>query len=230
MSPGAVVTLILVIGVALVVAATIADRRSAARIAGTQPRPLVPRPDAGDEPREPPNYVTADQLLDQAPPAAAFSPEQERALAAQLADASTTRVDCRLASANLATHTGLRAILDQPALLICADTVGPFRELMALLAAAAADRIPLVIAAPAMDAETLQTLVANKLAGKLELAVIFGDATALSALSEATGSVQFSQAERQAGSPALRSLRRPDRIVASQDATWLLAERSSTTG
>ena len=68
-----------------------------------QPQPGPPS-DAVDTPTvlAPPTYITSDQLLDQAPPALRFSPDEERVLAAQLAQTSTIKVDCRLAAPTLA--------------------------------------------------------------------------------------------------------------------------------
>ena len=223
MSPGAIVTLILVLGVALVIAATIADRRSAAKLSARQSQPGS-LPDAVDLPAvlAPPAYITSDQLLDQAPPAVRFSPDEERELAAQLTQTPTIKVDCRLAAPTLATHTGTRAILDQPAVLVCPDTISQFRELTALLANASADRVPLLIAAAAIDADTLQTVIANKLGGTVAVAVVLGEEDALTALAAAAGSPLSPRADRQSGAAGLRSLGRPSRIVADPDATWAI--------
>lgn len=222
MGPGVVVVLILVIGTALVLAAMFADRRSAVGASGSAqspPRPTTPSP---TDDTEPPTYLTSSHLLAQAPPAARLSPDQERELAAQLADASTTRVDCHLAAQALATHTGFRAILDQPVVLVCSDPVGGFRELMALLAGAAADRLPIVVAAPAIDADTLQTLVANKLAGKVDVAVVLGAEAELARLADVCGSPLTGLSERQAGAVSVRTLGRPGRVVAHERSTWVM--------
>lgn len=216
-------TLILVIGIALLTAAVIADRRNALRTA-RQTRPPLILPDASDAPLDTPTYITSAQLLAQAPPAVRFSPDQERELGAQLADKSTAKIACRLASQALATHTGIRAILDQPAVLVCSDMISEFRELMSLLAAASADKMSLVVAASCIDAEVLQTLAANRLAGTVDVAVVLGDDMALAELAEASGSPVASLQERQAGAVRLRNLGRPSRIVASEDATWVVRE------
>jgi hypothetical protein len=139
-----------------------------------------------------------------------------------LAQTSTIKVDCRLAAPTLATHTGTRAILDQPAVLVCPDTIGQFRELTTLLANASADRVPLLIAAAAIDADTLQTVIANKLGGTVAVAVVLGDEDALAALAAAAGSPLSPRADRQSGAAGLRSLGRPSRIVADPDATWAI--------
>lgn len=224
MTPAAIVALIVVIGLALVVAATLADRRNALRAAAEpQGRPVDPPgvTQALTE-TEPPAYLTTDQLLDQAPPAARYSADDERVLTAQLTAPSTTRVACRLAAPTLATHTGSRAILDQPAVLVCADTINQFRELTALLAAASADRVPVLIGAPAIDADTLQTLIANKLGGTVAVAVVLGDQDALITLATASNSPILTLGDRQSGAAGLRALGRPPRVVADPDATWII--------
>lgn len=216
-------TLILVIGVALVAAAMIADRRSAIAASGQTPsRPRVLPSEANEPPLEPPGYITSALLLDQAPRPARLNPDQERELAAQLQANSTRQVACRLAAETLATHTGTRAVLDQPAVLVCSDPIAQFRELMLLLAGAAADRVPIVIAAPAIDADALQTLIANRLAGTLNVAVVVGDNPALADLAEASGSPLTRIRQRQSGEVSVRALGRPARVVATQDSTWVI--------
>lgn len=213
-----IVVLILVVGIALVVAASLADRRSELRASGAEPgRPAVA---PGGEDREEPAYRTAQQLLDNAPPAARFTPEQERELADQLA--SAVRVECRLATELLATHTGGRAIVDQPRVLVCSDQISEIRELLRLLSDASADRSPLVIAAAAIDADTLQTLVANKLAGTVEVAVLLGDESALAELAKAADTSLVSVDDRRSGALRLTELGRPARVVADANAAWVV--------
>lgn len=215
MSPALVVTLILVVGIGLVVLATLADRRSALRAAG---RPAVARDPEGAAPA----YLTADDLIARAPQAAALTPGDERDLAKQLAQASTVQVACALATETLATHTGVRAILDAPRVLVCADQVAQLRELLALLAAASAERTPLLIAAPAIDAETLETLVANKLAGTLALAVVLGPIDALDALATASNAPMVGFIDRQAGAVSLGDLGQAQRVIADTKSTWII--------
>lgn len=223
MSPGAIVTLILVLGVAMVIAATIADRRNAPGLSARRSQ-SDSLPGRLDTPAvtEPPAYITSSQLLDQAPPAARFTPDEERELAAQLAQPATTKIVCWLAAPTLATHTGTRAILDQPAVLVCPDSIGQFRELAALLASASADRVPLLIAAPAVEADTLQTVIANKLGGTVAVAVVLGDEDALTTLAAAAETPLSPRADRQSGAAGLRSLGRASRIVADLQATWVI--------
>ena len=228
MSPAVIVTIILVVGIALVIAATLADRRSAARLTkadATEISSAGADPAASERPVsiEPPAYITSEQLLRGAPPAARFSPDQERELAAQLTAPSTVRIDCRLAAPTLATHTGERAILDQPRVLVCADGIGQFREVLSLLGSASVDMQAPVIAAPTIDADALQTIIANKLAGKLQVCVVLGGADALAELAAAVGSRPAPLADRQAGAIALTDLGRPARLVASPSACWVIS-------
>ena len=238
MSPAVIVTLIVVIGIGLVIMAALADRRSARRLesgsdAGPEDGPSRPirlgRDRDRADPEEPPGYVTADELLDAAPAAARFGPDQERRLAAQLTESSTIRTDCVLAAPTLATHTGTRSILEQPRVLVCADGIGSLREVLALLSTASADMQPLVIAAPTIDAEVLETIIANKLAGKLEVAVVLGELAALKSLAEASGSEPVTLADRQAGAVVFNQLGRPARIVADPSSCWVIREPQSST-
>lgn len=219
MSPALIVTLILVVGVGLVVLATLADRRTEARASGREAgRPIVTDRDG----HEAPEYRTAQQLLDDAPPAARFSPEQERELSGQLALASTVRVGCELATELMATHTGGRLIVDRPRVLVCPDQIGQIRELLRLLADASADRSALVIAAAAIDADTLQTLVANKLAGTLQVAVVIGDEPALAELAATCDTPLVGLDDRRAGAVRLTDLGHPARLVADANSTWVI--------
>lgn len=226
MSPAVVVTLILVIGLALVVAAALADRRSALRAApgrpsaGQYPMPALHTIDPAEEP----SYITSTELLRQAPPARALAPQQERELTTQLAAASTITVTCGLAAPSLATHTGERAILDRPAVLVCPDTISQLRELTALLAQASQRHQALLVAAPALDAETLRTLIANKLAGTLQIAVVLGDVASLTTLAAAAGSPLSPLGDRQSGAVRLEALGRPRQIVASRTTTSIIDE------
>ena len=217
MSPGLVVTLILVVGIALVVVATIVDRRNERGVAGQPSRPTLPSTEG-----EAPSYLTPADLLAGAQPAEVFTPEEEQRLATQIE--STTKLDLVLAAPTLATHTGSRAILERPLVLVCADQADQFRELLHTLGAAAQDRRALLIAAPAMDADTLQTVIANKLGGKVEVAVVLGPEDALGALAAATGTTPTPLADRQAGLPRTAELGHASRIVADERGSWVIAE------
>lgn len=219
MSPGLIVTLILVVGAALVVAATIADRRSERRLNPGADKPAGNK--AASVPDQPPAYVTSQQLLDNAPQAAEFSPDDERVLASQLDAETTVKVETRLAAPTLATHTGTRAILDHPRVLLSSDTIGQLREVMAPLASASADKVPVLIAAPSIDADVLSTLVANKLAGTVDVAVVLGEPDAIAALACTLGAEPSTLADRQAGI-RFSELPRPSRVVADERATWLI--------
>lgn len=229
MSPAVIVTLILIIGIGLVMAAAMADRRSAARAegadlatmdeAGRRTRPAADR----QAPLGPPAYVTTDQLLRNAPAAGRFTPDQERDLASRLAAPSTVRVECQLATSTLATHTGERAILDQPRVLVCADGITRLREILPLLGTASADMRPLLIAAPTIDADVLETIIANKLGGKLQICVVLGQVEALEQLATATGSTPVVFADRQTGAVVFTELGQPATIVADRSACWVIS-------
>ena len=104
-----------------------------------------------------------------------------------------------------------------------ADGIGQFREVLPLLGSASADMQALVIAAPTIDADALQTIIANKLAGKLQVCVVLGGADALAELAAAVGSRPAPLADRQAGAIALTDLGRAARLVASPSACWVIS-------
>lgn len=224
MQPWLVVVLILVVGLGLVTAATLADRRSAR---GRLTNATSPGPEpANDLP--PPEYVTPDELLASAPAATKLTPEQERELADQLSSSGTTKLDLGLAADTLATHTGRRAVLDRPMVLVCPDRIDDIREIMRLLGAAVQDRRPLVIAAHAITAQTLETVIVNRLDGRLEVAVLLGEPGPLAQLARATATQQLGFADRQAGLPPISELGHCDRIVADCDQCWVISSRALT--
>lgn len=220
MNPGLIVALILVVGTALVVVATIVDRRNERAVAATPRRPWLSKPQTSQD-ADPPAYLSPADLLAGAQPAVPFSAAEQKQLEADLAAAP--KLDLVLAAPTLATHTGNRAILERPLVLVCADQVDQIRELLPVLGTAAQDRRALLIAAPAMDADTLQTVIANKLGGKVEVAVVFGTLDALTALATATATDLVPLADRQAGLPTLTGLGRASRIVANEKACWVIS-------
>lgn len=227
MSPILVVVLIIVVGSLLVLLAGLADRRSAQRITHAEQSCVQARTHVRIEPAEPsqvPDYITADQLLKDSPPSVQLSAEEEGQLADQLKSSRATKIDCRLASTTLATHTKDRAILDDPRVLVCEGHIATLRELLPLMGAASAADQGLVIACRTIEAEVLETIIANKLSAMLQICVLSGDDSALDALAEAARSPVASTEDRRSGSVRLDYLGQPARIVASPSESWSISQ------
>ena len=216
MHTGLVVTLILVIGGGLLVAAALADRRNR-RV--DRPR----RPGLAAAPGNEPDYYTTDQLLAGAPQPQSLDKANRQRLDDRLAAAA--RLDLVLAAPTLATHDRGRAILDRPLILVCADQVNQLREVLPSMGMAAQDRRALLIAAPAIAADTLQTIAANKLAGTLEVAVALGQPAELAKLAAAAGTETYPVADRQAGLPRGTELGHVTEIVLDDKVLWIIDGR-----
>ena len=119
----------------------------------------------------------------------------------QLADGAGTGVAVGWASADFVTDpaTGW-AVLDEPAVLVCADEVASLRELLGLLERLLLSRTPLVLVAPRVAREVQATLEVNRLRGLLSVVVVLvGDPAERDALARGCGATPTERADRQAG-------------------------------
>ena len=207
------VVIILAIGLALLVIAALADRRTRLRLERQRP------PDAPDDGRPPPDYLTDDQLAARFRPQAS-GPEDERWV--QLRRTGPP-LDLGLAEAGLATLAGGRGALDQPAaVLVCREPVETTREILGPLGRTGP--AGLIIAAPAFEAEVRATLVANVRAGTVRLLALTGGAEALAHLAELTGAAVVSRADRQADDVPPEALGHVSRALADARHTWVETE------
>lgn len=85
--------------------------------------------------------------------------------------------------------------------LACPDEVSGLREVLPACRTAMALERPLAIACTAMDAETIDTLVANRNHGRLNSSVLVGGVDELAALAERVGASLVERPDRQAGTP-----------------------------
>ena len=93
-----------------------------------------------------------------------------------------------------------RAVLDHPAVLVCADGVQTVRELLAVLEPALRGGTSLVVAAPALAPEVLGTLEVNAIQGKLRVVVVLSeDRNLLQQVADVSGASPVDRSDRQAG-------------------------------
>lgn len=89
-----------------------------------------------------------------------------------LAADSTVMLHLGLASPGLQTRTDGRSVLTAPWVLVCAEPVDNVRELLRPLGRSG-DR-PLTVAAPGFDEGTISTLLANLMAGTVQVQALVG--------------------------------------------------------
>jgi chaperonin GroEL (HSP60 family) len=155
-------------GVAMLVAA-LADRR-------TRKRAERERPGTTD-PETTPEYVTEEQLVRNA--------SRLRTQTTVLATEGMTPLSLRLVDLRFGQGASKTSSLAGVNVLVCNDPITSMRELLPIFTMASTATTPLIIAAPSVEQQTADTLVANHMAGKLTLQVLVpasGDATALAEL------------------------------------------------
>lgn len=219
MSFSTVLTLILVGGILAVAMATIADWRSARRVEAA-----VRRANGLDaEPANRPTYVSAEELEAGAPRAIQTDDAFERSLVERLEGSDVTELNLCLAAEQFASHTGARLIVEDAAVLVCLDEVAELRELLPVLRHASASVTtdnavsqPLVIAAASCTENVLNTLIANRLAGSIDVSVLFGDDAALTKLAEVTASTPVDIKARRSGAADGKVLGRCSWLFADQ--------------
>ena len=115
------------------------------------------------------------------------------------------------------------AVLDGPAVLVCADPVASIRELLGVLEQMALSGTPLVVVAPEMATEVLKTLEVNNIQRRLSLLVVLAPQEAdRTAVVESCFATPTDRADRQAGYVPSTALGRCDRWVSTARASHLL--------
>jgi hypothetical protein len=218
--------LLVVVGLGLIVFGALWDRAKNRRRAEEMlapPERTIPqfRPDA-----PPPHYLSdlqARRPPESAPPAA-LGEDDRVTLQRRLDDGSHPVIGTGYASADFVTDREAGwAVLDGPAVLVCADPVSSIRELLGVLEQMALSRTPLVVVAPEMASEVLGTLEVNHIQRRLALLVVLAPAAAdRAAVVEACFATATERADRQAGYVPSTVLGRCDRWVSTARASHLL--------
>jgi hypothetical protein len=218
--------LLVVVGLGVIVVGALWDRARNRRRAEemlSPPERVIPqfRPDAPA-----PRYLS--DLQARRPPESGAKPplagDDQIALQRRLDDGSHPVIPTGYASADFVTDraTGW-AVLDGPAVLVCADPVVSIRELLGVLEQMALSTTPLVVVAPEMAAEVLKTLEVNHIQRRLELLVVLArEASERRAVVEACFATPTERADRQAGYVPSSVLGRCDRWVSTARASHLL--------
>jgi hypothetical protein len=208
---------VLVIGVAVIVFGAVNDRAKNRRRAAAMQAPperAIPQLDPG---AAGPAYVS-DLQARRAPT------DTHPGVGADLDLPATATIAVGYASRDFVTDPARRwAVLDGPAILVCADPVGSVRELLSILEKTVKHQIPLVIVAPALDQQVLSTLEVNRIQQKLEVvAVIAPEESDRARIAELAISTPTTQSDRQAGYVPTEHLGHAARWVSTATASYLL--------
>lgn len=216
---------VIVVGLGLIVFGALLDRsrnrRRAAEMLAPPPRNIPQfRPDAPA-----PHYLS--DLQARRPPADAtptvLTAEDRQTITRQIADTQTVTIRAGYASKDFVTDptTGW-AVLDRPAVLVCAEPVETFRELLSVLERLVMSRTPLVIVAPSLAPEVLATLEVNQIQQKMRLLAVTPKPTELPALATACGATMMERADLRAGYTPPDQLGHCERWVSTPRASHLI--------
>ena len=170
---------VIVVGFGLVVFGALWDRarnRRRAREMLSPPPRTIPqfRPDAPA-----PHYLSDLQARRRrtGTDGTALTAEERERINRQIADAQTVTVPTGYASRDFVTDpTSGWAVLDHPAVLVCADPVDSIRELLPVLERLIMTGTPLVVARPGLSAEVRATLEVNAIQQTMRLLAVTPDA------------------------------------------------------
>ena len=127
------------------------------------------------------------------------SDERER-INRQIADAQTVTIGTGYASRDFVTDPASGwAVLDHPAVLVCADPVDSIRELLPALERFILSGTPLVVLAPWISAEVQATLEVNAIQQKMRLLAVTPNTADLKGLAAACAADPVDRSDRQAG-------------------------------
>jgi hypothetical protein len=115
------------------------------------------------------------------------------------------------------------AVLDEPAVLVCADPVASIRELLGVLERMVLSQTPLVVVAPELAPEVIATLEVNRIQRRLALVVVVAaDDEERAAVARACGATPTDRSDRQAGYLPPTVLGRCDRWVSTARTSHVL--------
>lgn len=157
--------------------------------------------------------------------------DERATLARQLDEDETLTVDAGFASADFVTDpTAGWAVLDDPAVLVCADDVASIRELLGVLEPMMLSRTPLVVVAPAVARDVLATLEVNRIQRRLAvLVVLVGDPAVRDRLAQRCGATPTQRADRQAGYLPPAVLGHGARWVSTARSSHVISRRTAST-
>lgn len=228
---------LLVVGLAVITYGAMADRRrhrrAVAELLSPPPRPIPQLP--ADIPT--PRYLSSLQARREPPQARPQPTDAERiALDRAVGDPATVTIGAGLASGAFTTDPSApRCVLRTPRVLVATGPVMTVRELITVLEHMITDGTPLVIIAPTIAPDVLDTLEVNHIQRRIDLAVVITrDPVIIEAIVAATGSTPVGRIDLQTAAVSDRDLgrcawfvadRRRSRIIPAE--AWDRAGRNS---
>lgn len=215
---------LVVVGIAVIIFGALSDRRkhrrAVAEMLSPPPRTIPNLPTDAQSPR----YLSTLQAHRVTDPRPALDDDQQRRLAGQLKASGTVRIPVGFADTAFATDAASgRAVIDNPRVLVSAEPIMAIRELISVLEHMITDRTPLVVVAPMLSSEVLDTLVVNHLQRMLDVvAVVTRDPIPTDAIVEATGATLISRVDLQNGYVSDQQLGRCDRWVSDRKASYVV--------
>jgi hypothetical protein len=216
---------VIVVGLGLIIFGALWDRsrnrRRAAEMLAPPPRTIPQfRPDAPA-----PHYLS--DLQARRPSGvgtAALTQQDVETISRQIAAAQTVTVPAGYASKDFITDPHSHwAVLDHPAVLVCADPVETIRELLGVLEQLIMSRTPLVIVAPSIAPEVLATLEVNQIQHTMQLlAVTPKTASDRTTLADACGATTIDRADLRSGYAPAEQLGRCERWVSTAKASHVI--------
>jgi hypothetical protein len=145
-------------------------------------------------------------------------------LTRQLADPTTVVIPAGYASDDFVTDTASgQAILERPLVLVSAQPIMAIRELIGPLEHVLAARAPIVIAAPSMPGDVLETLAINRIQQRLAVVVVLSsDPSPIDAICSATEAHLTGRIDLQAGYLTGADLGRCHRWVSNSDRSYII--------
>jgi hypothetical protein len=222
---------VIVVGFALIVFGALWDRarnqRRAREMLSPPPRTIPQfRPDA------PAPHYLSDLQARRRPTGAevkALTAEERERVNRQIADAQTVTISTGYVSRDFITDpTSGWAVLDHPAVLVCADPVASIRELLPVLERLMMTGTPLVVLAPNLAPEVQSTLEVNAIQQTMRLLAVTPDSAALASLAAACGADPVDRSDRQAGYVPPERLGRCERWVSTAKASHVIVSAEVT--
>jgi hypothetical protein len=216
---------LIVVGLAAIIFGALWDRRLNKRRAAEMlapPRRTIPhfKPDA------PAPHYLSDLQARRRPENAEqtdLSDAERESINQQLADPRTVSVAAGYASRDFITDSSSGwAVLEQPAVLVCADPVQTFRELLGPLEKLILTKTPLVVVAPAIAPEVLATLEVNAIQRTMPLLAVICDEAQLSTIAAACQALLIDRSDRQSGYLAPDQLGHCERWISTAKSSHLV--------
>ena len=216
---------VIVVGLGLVIFGAMWDRsrnrRRAAEMLAPPPRNIPQfRPDAPA-----PHYLSDLQARRRPadPKPTALTAADRETITRQIADAQTVTIPAGYASKDFVTDPASGwAVLDRPAVLVCADPVETIRELLTALEQLIMSRTPLVVVAPSLAPEVLATLEVNQIQQKMRLLAVTPATADLRALATACGATILDRGDLRSGYVTPDQLGRCERWVSTPKASHVI--------